>query len=614
MYGDEYLGNIFHLISAAKHQTSKLSEFTDLESVITFGFRGEALSSLCAVGDLCIITRNKEQSLGTRLEFDSNGVIVVQKSVPRSVGTSVLFSDIFRNLPVRQKELLKNLKKEYSKMVHMLQSYAMSAHNVRFNVTNSKSGGKTESVFSIKENASKKNVIMEIFGPKQSEAVFEIPSVTISDFVLSGFVSVCQHGKGRSRPDRQYFFVNNRPCDLVKGSKAVNEIYHQYNKHQYPFVMLKICASVKGTVDVNLTPDKRKIFLENEDLIWNALKDSLKAEYDKTAAPETGLERAHQLEPKLAIQNYFPSNFDHNKVAVHSTAKESKEEKTLSKIYEIKANAAKSHINTSSPPLKKKRVTKTVIDHDVVRKDCRKSIQVNFRLDNVKVKENLCPKPNVTKGRNFFTSLTDGKERVENEFKKHLNKSDFETGVVCGQFNLGFIITKFFDSDLFIIDQHAADEKFRFEQFLKETKSKSQPLVCPQDLDLDPGHKELLRANVEKLTLRGFKFSIGDNNTFSLTQVPQCDRLVLGKEEIDEALYLLSEDGNFELEKYQFSRVQTLFASRACRTAVMIGTALKKSQMTAIVRQMSKMDQPWNCPHGRPTLRHLINLQMLTTK
>ena len=87
---------------------------------------------------------------------------------------------------------------------------------------------------------------------------------------------------------------------------------------------------------------------------------------------------------------------------------------------------------------------------------------------------------------------------------------------------------------------------------------------------------------------------------------------ILGKEDLDEALFLLSEDGNFNLKNYQFSRVRTLFASRACRTAVMIGTALTNSKMENIIFHMSKMDQPWNCPHGRPTLRHLINLQMLS--
>ena len=83
---------------------------------------------------------------------------------------------------------------------------------------------------------------------------------------------------------------------------------------------------------------------------------------------------------------------------------------------------------------------------------------------------------------------------------------------------------------------------------------------------------------------------------------------------MDEALFLLSEDGNFNLKSHKFSRIRALFASRACRTAVMIGTALTKSKMESIIFHMAKMDQPWNCPHGRPTLRHLINLQMLSTK
>ena len=80
-------------------------------------------------------------------------------------------------------------------------------------------------------------------------------------FFIFLFCSCC-HGKGRSRGDRQFFFVQNRPCDLSNGVKAINEMYHQYNRHQYPFFVFKITSSTKGNIDVNLTPDKRRILLQ----------------------------------------------------------------------------------------------------------------------------------------------------------------------------------------------------------------------------------------------------------------------------------------------------------------------------------------------------------------
>ena len=120
----------------AKHHTSKLDDFEDLDKVDTFGFRGEALSSLCAAATLTIITRHKDSSLGTRLKFDKNGRIETRKVEPRSIGTTAIVEDIFKDFPVRKIELQKNIKKEYAKMVTILQSYGISlCNNVRINAT-----------------------------------------------------------------------------------------------------------------------------------------------------------------------------------------------------------------------------------------------------------------------------------------------------------------------------------------------------------------------------------------------------------------------------------------------------------------------------------------------
>ena len=105
----------------------------------------------------------------------------------------------------------------------------------------------------------------------------------------------------------------------------------------------------------------------------------------------------------------------------------------------------------------------------------------------------------------------------------------FLKGEIIGQFNLGFIIARLSDNDLFIVDQHATDEKFRYEEFLNKAKIVSQPLVCPQNLDLDPGKKEILRENITVLEDLGFGLDIGENCKAKLTKVPHCDRLVLGK-------------------------------------------------------------------------------------
>ena len=102
-------------------------------------------------------------------------------------------------------------------------------------------------------------------------------------------------------------------------------------------------------------------------------------------------------------------------------------------------------------------------------------------------------------------------------------------GEIIGQFNHGFIITRLLGNDLFIVDQHATDEKFRYEEFLNNSKIVSQPLVCPQSLDLDPGKKEILKENLAVLQELGFGIEVADDSKVKLTKVPHCDRIVLGK-------------------------------------------------------------------------------------
>ncbi len=108
-----------------KHYTSKISEYDDLESLNSFGFRGEALSSLCALGKFSILTRHSSTESATRLEYDSSGLIKSKTSCARSIGTTVSIENVFYSLPVRHKEFMKNLKREYHKLMHVIQCYCL---------------------------------------------------------------------------------------------------------------------------------------------------------------------------------------------------------------------------------------------------------------------------------------------------------------------------------------------------------------------------------------------------------------------------------------------------------------------------------------------------------
>merc|ERR1719365_75618 len=161
---------------------------------------------------------------------------------------------------------------------------------------------------------------------------------------------------------------------------------------------------------------------------------------------------------------------------------------------------------------------------------------------------------------------------AEEELNKQIKKTDFARMEIFGQFNLGFLIVGL-GKDLFIVDQHATDEKYNFETLQQTTHIRPQKMVA----------------------------------------VPTSKNWVFGKEDIDELIFMLSDaGGDLEGTSIRPSRVRAMFASRACRTSVMVGTALSKADMRRLITHMGQIEQPWNCPHGRPTLRHLVNTDMIS--
>ncbi|XP_074064271.1 mismatch repair endonuclease PMS2 isoform X2 [Macrotis lagotis] len=281
-----------------KHHTSKIQDFSDLTHVETFGFRGEALSSLCALSDVVISTCHKSATIGTRLIFDHNGKIVQKVPYPRPQGTTVSVQQLFSTLPVRHKEFQRNIKKEFNKMVQVLQAYCIISTGIRINCTNQIGQGKRQSVLCTNGNSTVKENIGAIFGQKQLQSLIPFvqlpPSESVCEeyginynaelhnfFSISGFVSRSEHGVGRSTTERQFFFINQRPCDPAKISRLVNEVYHLYNRHQYPFVVLNISVD-SGCIDINVTPDKRQILLQEEKLLLAVLKTSLIGMFDSS--------------------------------------------------------------------------------------------------------------------------------------------------------------------------------------------------------------------------------------------------------------------------------------------------------------------------------------------
>lgn len=280
---------------ALKHYTSKLSSYDDLSTLHTFGFRGEALSSLCALSRFSIVTCTQDEApRATRIEFEASGKLRSTSVVSGQRGTTVFVEDLFHNLPVRRRELERNIKREWGKVISLLNQYACVQTGVKFTVSQQPTKGKRMILFSTKGNRSTRENIINVFGVKTMNALITMDlkleltpttgplnkgkaradSSTTAEVRVLGHISRPTHGEGRQTPDRQMFYVNGRPCGLPQFAKVFNEVYRTYNASQSPFIFADIQLDTH-LYDVNVSPDKRTILLHDQGQMLDNLRESL---------------------------------------------------------------------------------------------------------------------------------------------------------------------------------------------------------------------------------------------------------------------------------------------------------------------------------------------------
>ncbi|KAJ5923687.1 hypothetical protein N7454_008932 [Penicillium verhagenii] len=276
---------------ALKHYTSKLSSYDDLTTLHTFGFRGEALSSLCALADFHVVTAQAHQApKANRLDFEISGQLGKTQIVAGQKGTTASVGGIFKRLPVRRRELEKNIKREYGKVLNLLHAYACISTGVRFSVRNTVGKTKNVVVFSTNSNPTTKENIANVYGAKTLSALIPLdldlefePSYSmkragsdgqVNKIQVRGHISRPVFGEGRQTPDRQVFFVNSRPCGLPQIAKAFNEVYKSFNVSQSPFIFADFQMDTNA-YDVNVSPDKRTILLHDAAALIESLKTSL---------------------------------------------------------------------------------------------------------------------------------------------------------------------------------------------------------------------------------------------------------------------------------------------------------------------------------------------------
>lgn len=545
-----------------RHATSKITTAEDLHSVKSLGFRGEALSSIGAVAKVELITKTKDALTGVR--FLSEGATEKEFSeVGAPDGTTIMVRNLFFNTPVRRK-FLKQPQTEGSYIVDLMEHMALSRPDVSFKLI---VNGQVK--FHTSGNGDLKEVIYRIFGREIAANLVEIHKQT-DGMEIAGYL-----GKpilNRSNRNFENYYINGRYIKSNLLAKAIEEGYSQYlMQHKFPFTVLHFTVDTE-LVDVNVHPTKMDVRFTQGDMIYKFVSETVSETLKlREMIPEAVLVSAKEEEnapPQDIVKEKIsvPEPFENVRSKQFQVMEEMKYEAERPKMQDFMQNPVWNRVFGEN---KSAQIEKNEDIHaNVIKKETTVFIEKPVQMD-------------------FFE-------------EKMLSASNRDEYKILGQiFDTYWLIA--FRDKLFIIDQHAAHEKVKYERLVKQFKEKaiiSQALNPPIVVTLSAKEEEILQEYLTVFESLGFEIEEFGGNEYALRGVPTdlygCKEKELFLEVLDELI-----DG--PLYK-NLTVVEEKLASMACKAAVKGNNSLSASEMETLIDELLSLENPYNCPHGRPTI------------
>jgi len=562
------------LIAYKKHATSKLTRIEDLDTVSTMGFRGEALASITAVAKVEILTRPPGEITGTKIVIHG-GKVLESSNAGTAPGTSVHVKDLFYNTPARRK-YLKSDRTELAHITDTVMQLALANPDTSFTLLNE---GKP-----VIRNAGSNdlfNSIVNLLGPETARSMLPLKHKT-EDFEIQGYISKPE--TTRSESDHLFLFVNNRPVASRAIASAVRAGYYtKIPKGRYPVAVLSLVLD-PGEVDVNVHPRKAEVRFSRE----KELEDAVTGAVGKVLS-EHGLVPEIREKGSRAFQKPFEVSGSSGRLQVSEA-----QETFQKKIAETEVSDKSGVPENISKTLREKAETYTYPVKDTERK-LRKSERLIDFAGEKGAQETLRVKEQDSR-------LGEEKEKINIEEgqkpKPKTNTDPLEDLRVIGQVSKMYILAEK-EEDLVLIDQHAAHERILYEQVLRIKKSRVQELITPMTIDLTPKEKVLMEEYIPYLEEYGFGISEFGDNTYVVTFVPEVFGRLEDPELIHDVVSDLLASGKVKKETGVSEKVcKTL----ACRAAIKGGAACSPRQMEELIEQLKKAENPYSCPHGRPTV------------
>ena len=587
-----------------RHATSKISEFEDLEDILTLGFRGEALSSISSVSQVEIITRTAQTDIGTKMELMA-GKVISETEIGSNIGTIITMKNLFYNTPARKK-FLKKPSTESGYINDVVNRLALGHPEISFKYINNNSV-----VLHTSGNNDIKTCAFHIYGKEISMKTIEVNEEK-NGYTLQGLI--CMPEISRANRTYENFFINGRYIKSKIVSDAVEDAYRgKLMGGRFPIFILNMTVP-SNTVDVNVHPTKLEARFSDENFIYEFVYDSVYlALKNKVLIPDVKIkEKSNNFveETKVDFSKIKDEEFfkQADKVLESDTKKITdtnnlQEKKAIPKNRAELADLIKSELlvveDVTSDKNKKMDFNEFIDDTPI-----NTAGVVNVCENNIKEEINT-PLIIEEEVKNNTPLIVEENENLtlENVFEKELQENKkpfFNNYKIVGQiFKTYWLIEQ--DEILYMIDQHAAHERALYEEFMEKFKKQatlSQRLLQPIAVDLSEREKEVLKENFKLIEDFGFEIEEFGRNTYAIRSVPYIfknpENVTFFKDIID-----ILGDKNFEnIYDMKIDSVATM----ACKAAVKGNDKLDYIEAKALIEKIISLENPFNCPHGRPTI------------
>lgn len=581
-----------------RHATSKIRNAEDLLSISSLGFRGEALSSIAAVSQVELITKTSPDFTGSRYRIEGGREISMEE-IGAPDGTTFLVRNLFYNVPARKK-FLKSNQTEAGYINALMERMALSRPDISFKFINN-----NQTKLQTSGNTNLKDIIYHIYGRDiTANLIFvdrEINGVRLSGFIGKPLVS-------RGNRSFENYFVNGRYVKSNIISRAIEEGYKGFvMQHKYPFTVLHLSID-GGMLDVNVHPTKMELRISNQEdvyrFIYMTVNDALNG---RELIPIVSFGKEEPKKEEHIVLPKTPEPFEKKRLQqmqtpppkepagnIASSTNVSNERSMIKEeaVYQATKQGKEAPLNTPLPKQENIKIPETTLPKQEHTKALDTALS---NQEHIKTPDTALPNQEHTKTPEISTS-----EQLELFDTKLLASESRSRHKIIGQLFKTYWLVEFEDK-LFIIDQHAAHEKVLYERNVKLWKSKehsSQLISPPLILTLSNKEEEILCTYQSYFEELGFEISSFGGKEYSITAVPMNLYGLAQKELFIELIDSL----DTMTGKLTPDMIRDKLASMSCKAAVKGNQNLSYQEMDKLIDELMTLENPYNCPHGRPTI------------